>query len=229
MFCTNCGAQLPEGAKFCPYCAKPLETGQGPVQEATNANPAPDTPPFGEQTSANQAPPVQPFVNQPTPPYGAAPQFQQPVPPNIPGVQTFTPANAAPKPKASAFRWPTLGCLLAAGVIGFFVAIVFMIIGFVTVEDYYYYYYDQEPLVFVGAGFIMLLPAILHIIGGALASKRIPALVLGILGCVVLFFLFPAVFTILPLPAFIAYFSVVVLGVLGSIFAIINTVTVKKS
>ena len=102
-----------------------------------------------------------------------------------------------------------------------------MVIGFVMADDYYYYFYDQEPLVYIGAGFIMLLPAILHIIGGALASKRIPALVLGIIGCVVLFFLFPSVFTVLPLPAFIAYFSVVVLGVLGTIFSVVNTVKKK--
>lgn len=227
MFCMNCGAQLPEGAKFCPYCAKPLGTDQNPVQEPVNTSTVPPTPPFEAQPAANQTPLAQPFGSQPVPPFGAAPQFQQTVPPNIPGVQTFTPINAAPKPKAGAFRWPTLGCLLGSGIIGFFVGIVFMVIGFVMADDYYYYFYDQEPLVYIGAGFIMLLPAILHIIGGALASKRIPALVLGIIGCVVLFFLFPSVFTVLPLPAFIAYFSVVVLGVLGTIFSVVNTVKKK--
>ena len=74
MFCMNCGAQLPEGAKFCPYCAKPLGTDQNPVQEPVNTSTVPPTPPFEAQPAANQTPPAQPFGSQPVPPFGAAPR-----------------------------------------------------------------------------------------------------------------------------------------------------------
>ena len=28
MFCANCGAQVPDGTKFCPSCGKPCSTGE---------------------------------------------------------------------------------------------------------------------------------------------------------------------------------------------------------
>ena len=34
MFCANCGAQVPDGTKFCPSCGKPCSTGEKVKQEA---------------------------------------------------------------------------------------------------------------------------------------------------------------------------------------------------
>ena len=33
MFCANCGAQVPDGTKFCPSCGKPCSTGEKVKQE----------------------------------------------------------------------------------------------------------------------------------------------------------------------------------------------------
>ena len=63
MFCTNCGAQQPEGAKFCEFCGTPVGAAQ-PVQPEQSAQPAPEV--------NNQQPPQQPPVYQ-------QPVYQQPV------------------------------------------------------------------------------------------------------------------------------------------------------
>ena len=34
MFCANCGAQVPDGTKFCPSCGKPCSTGEKVKQAA---------------------------------------------------------------------------------------------------------------------------------------------------------------------------------------------------
>lgn len=60
MFCTNCGAQQPEGAKFCESCGTPV----GAVQQEQPVQPAPEV--------NYQQPPQQPPVYQ-------QPVYQQPV------------------------------------------------------------------------------------------------------------------------------------------------------
>ncbi len=41
MFCTNCGAKLPEGSKFCPKCGKPVTTAPNPESETKGKNTSP--------------------------------------------------------------------------------------------------------------------------------------------------------------------------------------------
>ena len=65
MHCIHCGAQLPDGAKFCTSCGARIDTvPAAPVQESASSTPAPETcPPAAEPTAptgsasvANQLP-----------------------------------------------------------------------------------------------------------------------------------------------------------------------------
>ena len=75
LFCTNCGSQIPEGARFCAACGSPAPVQQPPMQQ----------------------PAQQPPVQQPT--YGQAP-YQQPAP--YPGYDPYMPPELAPKKKSNA-------------------------------------------------------------------------------------------------------------------------------
>ena len=88
MYCSNCGAKLDDGAKFCHECGTPvlpINTPQLPQQEAA---PAPQTPAFGmgEPVSApSEAPVLQmpqgtPASVDPDPAVSAAPVFEMPQP-----------------------------------------------------------------------------------------------------------------------------------------------------
>ena len=81
LFCTNCGNQIPEGARFCAACGSPA-----PVQQ----QPPAQQPPY-EQQLAQQ--PVQ------QPPYQQAP-YQQPAP--YPGYDPNMPPTLPPKKKSNA-------------------------------------------------------------------------------------------------------------------------------
>ena len=93
MFCTNCGAQNPDGGKFCIKCGTPMSA---PVQEeVVVAEPvapayvepvveAPVAPAYAEpvaQAPAYEAPaaPVEPAYTQPAQPTYQQPVYQQPV------------------------------------------------------------------------------------------------------------------------------------------------------
>lgn len=208
MFCVNCGSPMPEGANFCPQCRKPLN--ENPPQAAapeTNAG-------FGVQGVNQQAPPP------PAAPYQPPFVQQPPAQPYMPGVQPYMP-NVVPPRANSKFRWPTFGCLLGAGVLGLIIAFTFLADGLSGLSSRGYFI-NQQSLIFTGVGVWLILSAILFILGGTLAIKRVAAMVLGIIGCLVLFLLFAQVFTVLPLPAFVAYFTVLVLGLLGTVFSVIQ-------
>ena len=65
MFCENCGAKLPDGAKFCAGCGAKTE----PVQPVHAATAAPSPPrPAPPQPPAQTAPPYQPAYAPPGPP-----------------------------------------------------------------------------------------------------------------------------------------------------------------
>lgn len=78
-FCTHCGAQLPDGARFCTSCGTP-------VAAAPTVNPAPQP-----QAPVQQAPQPQAPVQQA--PQPQAPQYNQPVQPRP------TPQPAAEPPR----------------------------------------------------------------------------------------------------------------------------------
>ena len=56
-FCSNCGAQLPEGAKFCTECGRKLDTAPQPPREEPVQS---YTPPLQTEGSDSCTPPVQP-------------------------------------------------------------------------------------------------------------------------------------------------------------------------
>lgn len=58
MFCTKCGAELPEGTKFCPACGTPV----GAAGVASSTAPATPSPEAGAQTSED---PLARFWNSP--------------------------------------------------------------------------------------------------------------------------------------------------------------------
>lgn len=60
-FCTNCGAQIPDGMKFCPQCGTPVPGAAQPQSQP-------------QQQARPQQPPVQPQYQQPP----VQPQYQQP-------------------------------------------------------------------------------------------------------------------------------------------------------
>ncbi len=65
MFCSNCGKQAPDGAKFCTGCGSPLAAPAAPVAPVVEAAPAPVV----ETTPTPVAEPVAPVVpvSEPTP------------------------------------------------------------------------------------------------------------------------------------------------------------------
>ena len=88
MFCTKCGAQLPDGSKFCTKCGTPTdvvasETTVMPTAGETHVmsgQPTQAVPQTGQPMP--QATQVAPLPVSPQAPYGAAPQ--QPVYSSVP-------------------------------------------------------------------------------------------------------------------------------------------------
>ena len=91
MFCTNCGAQIPDGAKFCTNCGTPVRSsGQGrrtvesatPGPDATVVAPRPQPDPLDDQADPFEGPgwaDEESFVPQ-SPAPGAAPRAVVPAP-----------------------------------------------------------------------------------------------------------------------------------------------------
>ncbi|MFW9999184.1 MAG: zinc-ribbon domain-containing protein [Candidatus Hodarchaeota archaeon] len=44
MYCTNCGTEIPDEAKFCPFCAKPTGNTTSPYFSQTESTPTPQAP-----------------------------------------------------------------------------------------------------------------------------------------------------------------------------------------
>ena len=88
MYCSNCGAKLDDGAKFCHECGTPVLPINNPQLPQQEAAPAPQTPAFGmgEPVSApSEAPVLQmpqgtPASVDPDPAVSAAPVFEMPQP-----------------------------------------------------------------------------------------------------------------------------------------------------
>lgn len=87
MFCTKCGKQCPDGAKFCTGCGAPL------------------TPPAPRPAPVPQTPPVSAPQTPPQPPVPPAP----PVPPQQPPVDVPAPEQPAPAPRPKQEKAPKKG------------------------------------------------------------------------------------------------------------------------
>lgn len=129
MICTKCGAEIPEGAKFCINCgnaaaaAEPAPQVEQPVYEAPQ-QPAYEQPPV---YAAAPAAPQQPQYQQPqyAPPQ---PQYQQPQYQQQPTyyAQPAPAANVSGKP---ALTFGILGLVFACTFYFSFLGIIFSAIG----------------------------------------------------------------------------------------------------
>ena len=89
IFCGNCGAQVPDGVKFCPGCGQAVgEAQSAPAQPVYQAPPQPEYQQQYQQP-VYQAPPPQPEYQQ---------QYQQPpqYPPQYPPQQQYAQQGYAP-------------------------------------------------------------------------------------------------------------------------------------
>jgi TM2 domain-containing membrane protein YozV len=77
MFCSNCGKQNPDNAKFCDNCGKPIVNAAAPqYSPPPQQQYAPPPPPqYAPPPQPQYAPPPQPVYQQPPPSPFAAPQF----------------------------------------------------------------------------------------------------------------------------------------------------------
>ena len=96
MFCTNCGAQVPDGSKFCTHCGSPIAAAPAPAPAPVPPAPAPEPEPVATPTPE----PVVPSAPEPAP----APEPPAPVPPAPVPEPAPTPepvATPAPEPVAT--------------------------------------------------------------------------------------------------------------------------------
>ena len=97
MFCTNCGAQVPDGSKFCTHCGSPIAAAPAPAPAPVPSAPAPEPAPVPEPV-ATPAPAPEPIPAPPMPEQVAAPE-PAPVPEPV--------ATPAPAPEPVAVPVPT--------------------------------------------------------------------------------------------------------------------------
>lgn len=117
MFCTRCGSELKEGARFCARCGAPAP--------APAANPAAQTPGQADGAARQAADPAGAPPQQAVPAPGAPPQQAAPVPPAppeqtppvppAPAEPSPAPAPAGPAPKAG--RGVVVGIVVAVAVL----------------------------------------------------------------------------------------------------------------
>ena len=99
MFCTNCGAQVPDGSKFCTHCGSPIAAAPAPAPAPEPPAPAPEPAPVPEPVATPTPEPVVPPA--PVPP---APVPPAPVPEPAPTPEPV--ATPAPEPVAAPVPTP---------------------------------------------------------------------------------------------------------------------------
>ena len=113
MFCTNCGAQVPDGSKFCTHCGSPIAAAPAPAPAPVPPAPAPEPAsapePVATPTPEPAAAPIPTPVNEapqaapiPTPVPTAAPVPPAPAPAAAPVPPAPQVNYAAPTPGAGA-------------------------------------------------------------------------------------------------------------------------------
>lgn len=130
MICTKCGAEIPEGAKFCINCGTPAaETAPQPEQPVYEApqQPAYEAPQQPVYAAAPQQPQYQQPQYAPQQPQYQQPQYQQPQ-----YQQPTYYAQPAPNPGVSgkpALTFGILGIIFACTFYFSFLGIIFSAIG----------------------------------------------------------------------------------------------------
>lgn len=105
MFCTNCGAQVPDGSKFCTHCGSPIAAAPAPAPAPVPPAPAPEPAPVPEPV-ATPAPAPEPIPAPPMPEQAAAPEpVATPAP--VPAAAPEPVATPAPAPEPVAAPVPT--------------------------------------------------------------------------------------------------------------------------
>jgi len=113
MFCSKCGKQIPDTAKFCGGCGNPTPSAaktSPPPAPAVSAPvpPAPPTPAAAQAPEKPETPatvttppaPPAPAATKPTPPVPPAPAAQTPTPPSV-AAFVPTPGMSSPTPSAN--------------------------------------------------------------------------------------------------------------------------------
>lgn len=111
MFCTNCGAQVPDGSKFCTHCGSPIAAAPAPVPAPVPPAPAPEpVVPSAPEPAPVPEPVVTPVPESPVPespapePPASAPE---PVVPSAPEPAPVPEPVATPTPEPAAAPIPT--------------------------------------------------------------------------------------------------------------------------
>lgn len=103
MFCTNCGAQVPDGSKFCTSCGSPIAAAPAPAPAPVPPAPVPVPPaPVPEPAPASE-----PIPAPPTPEQVAAPEpVVTPTPEPAPAPESVATPAPAPEPVAAPVPTP---------------------------------------------------------------------------------------------------------------------------
>ena len=133
-FCTNCGAQLPEGTKFCTECGQRIEQVEAPAEEMAYCEPVnqsiPEPNVSVQVEPAYEPEPVAPQVqSEPAPPvYQEAVRSAEPVyePQNTASYNppVMSDAEQAPAPKVKQSKKLPLPLIIGAAVIALVVLVV---------------------------------------------------------------------------------------------------------
>ena len=104
MFCTNCGAQVPDGSKFCTSCGSPIAAAPAPAPAPAPPAPAPEP---VVPSAPEPAPASEPIPAPPTPEQVAAPEPVVTPTPEPPAPAPEPVATPAPAPEPVAVPVPT--------------------------------------------------------------------------------------------------------------------------
>lgn len=141
MFCSSCGAQLNEDAKFCARCGAPVAA----ARPVSDGQPVPEREVVPERALAPErevvpeiqpVPIVQPGPSQPQPvqpqPQPIQPQYTQQPPVQPQYTQQQMPPNSYPPvvPAGQAANMPSLTVAKVLIVIGFLCGIIWGVVGF---------------------------------------------------------------------------------------------------
>lgn len=112
MFCTNCGAQVPDGSKFCTHCGSPIAAAPAPAPAPVPPAPAPEpvAPSAPEPAPAPEptpAPPVPEPVPAPEPTAAPVPTPVDEAPQAAPEPAPMPEPVATPAPEPAAVPVPT--------------------------------------------------------------------------------------------------------------------------
>lgn len=99
MFCSSCGKEIPDSAKFCPMCGESFLNDAAPVQPAAPEQPAAPVEPVQPAAPVQPVMPVMPVEPAPAQPVQSAQPEQLPfVPPVQPAQNAAQPQSAAANP-----------------------------------------------------------------------------------------------------------------------------------